>query len=283
MSNGTSWQEANQRYLTAELALVSHALERHAKRALAEGDRRSDPPGPPDPMLVAVLDEAAAAMPAPPALEAVVQRFGMSPFERDVLLLAAGPELDSAFAARCAAAQGDPALRLPTFNLALAALPGAHWSALLPSAPLRYWRLVELDSRESLTLAPLRIDERVLHHLAGLRHMDERLSSLIRPLPEQGEPIPSHRELAHRIAKAWAEAAGCETLPGVQLCGGDSEACRAIAAAACGLVGLDAYVLSAAVVPTAPVELEGLIRLWEREVALTRGALLIDAEDLDGN
>jgi hypothetical protein len=234
-----------------------------------------------DSALVTALDEAAAALPAPSALETIVRRFGLSPFERDVLLLAAGPELDSGFAARCAAAQGDPARRLPTFSLALAALPGAHWSALLPSAPLRHWRLVELDSRESLTVAPLRIDERVLHHLAGLRHLDERLSGLIRPLPEPEELIPSHRELAERIAQAWTEAAGRDGLPAIHLCGGDSEACRAIAAAACALVGLDAYVLSAAMVPTAPVELDGLIRLWEREAVLTGGALLIDAEDLD--
>jgi hypothetical protein len=277
MSTGTTWQEANQRYLTAALALVSHALERHAER--------SDPPEPSpaaDPALVTALEEAAVALPAPSALEILVQRFGLSPFERDVLLLAAGPELDAAFAARCAAAQGDPARRLPTFSLALAALPGAHWSALLPSAPLRHWRLVELDSRESLTLAPLRIDERILHHLAGLRHLDERLTGLIRPLPEPEEPIPSHRELAERIARAWAEASGREALPAIQICGGDAAACRTLAAAACALVGLDAYALSAAVMPTAPAEMDSLIRLWEREAVLAGGALLIDAEDLDG-
>ncbi|HEX3530695.1 MAG TPA: AAA family ATPase [Thermoanaerobaculia bacterium] len=313
MSAETTWQEANQRYLTAALALVSQALERHAERA-------PHPPGPPLPSpshppgegemaslveqqrtgggaplpadggamgegsgVRSALDEATAAMPAPSALEIVVRRFGLSPFERDVLLLAAGPELDSAFAVRCTKAQGDPARRLPTFSLALAALPDAHWSALLPSAPLRHWRLVEPDSRESLTVAPLRIDERILHHLAGLRHLDERLTGLVRPLPEPEELIPSHRELAERIAKSWTESSGRDALPAIQLCGADSVTCRTIAAAACALLGLDAYVLSAAVVPTAPVELDGLIRLWEREAVLSGGALLIDAEDLDGS
>ena len=69
-------------------------------------------------------------MPAPPALETLCRRSGLSPFERDVLLLCAGVELDSRFAPLCAAAQGDPARPYPTFSLALAALPEPHWSAL---------------------------------------------------------------------------------------------------------------------------------------------------------
>src|SRR4029077_1593430 len=95
------WREAHQRHLPAALALVRGALDRHA--------------GGPEPGLEAAkaLEEAAAAMPAPPALEVVRERFGLSAFERDVLLLCAGVELDSGFAARCAAAQGEGNRRQP--------------------------------------------------------------------------------------------------------------------------------------------------------------------------
>ena len=48
------------------------------------------------------------------------------------------------------AAHGDAGARYPTFGLALAALPTPHWSALAPAAPLRRWRLVELDAGPSL-------------------------------------------------------------------------------------------------------------------------------------
>ena len=51
-----------------------------------------------------------------------------------MVLLCAGIELDSTVAPLCAAAQGDPARAYPTFSLALAALPEAHWSALLAGA-----------------------------------------------------------------------------------------------------------------------------------------------------
>src|SRR5262249_52243508 len=96
----TTWEEANQRYLTTALALVRAALERHVARvqdAVVEL---------PEAGAGQALDEAAAAMPAPPALETLCATFGLSPFERAVLVLCAGQELDSRFAALCAAAQG---------------------------------------------------------------------------------------------------------------------------------------------------------------------------------
>src|SRR5688500_6655313 len=104
-------------------------------------------------------------------------------------------ELDSTFAARCAAAQGDPRRAYPTFSLALDALPGPHWSALSPERPLRRYRLVELRAGEVLTQSPLRIDERVLHHLAGVPHLDERLEGVVEPVLTP-EDLPTSHERA---------------------------------------------------------------------------------------
>ena len=144
------WPEANQRYLMAAVGVVRSLLEAHRQRA--KDDARNPQS---DHAAEKVLREAAAAMPAPPALETLCVAFGLSPFERNLLLLCAGIELDSTFAACCAAAQGDPRKLYPTFSLALAALPGAHWSALSPSSSLRRWRLIELTGNEGLVAAPL--------------------------------------------------------------------------------------------------------------------------------
>ena len=150
------WIEANQRYLTAALTGIRRELERHAGTA---------EPGTADPETLESR-EMAAEMPAPPALETLCALFGLSSFERSTLLLCAGVELDAAFPTLCAAAQGDAGRPHATFGLALAALPHPHWSALSPAAPLRRWRLVEVDG-DSLTRSPLRIDERVLHYLSA--------------------------------------------------------------------------------------------------------------------
>ena len=272
-----NWQEANQRYLLAALGVVLDTLERYAGRAGDPSETRREP----DPAARSAVEEAAAAMPSPAALDVLCDRFGLSPFERDMLLLCAGVELDSGFAAKCAAAQGDSSKAHPTFSLALAAFPEAHWSALSPSSPLRRWRLIEVGSGGSLTQSPLRIDERALHYLAGVQHLDDRLAGMIEPLRAATELVPSHRALAERIVAICSRAAGNSVLPAVQLCGEEADSNRSIAAAACAELGLNVGVLPSAAIPTSAMELEGLIRLWQREVALTESALFVDCDDCD--
>src|SRR6266404_1855438 len=133
------WPKANQRYLMAAIAVVKSALEQHTRRTKGETKNSDDGRG-----AELALREAANALPAPSALQTLCAAFRLSPFERDALLLCAGMELDSTFLAQCAAAQGDARRTYPTFSLALAALPEAHWTALSPSSSLRRWRLIEL-------------------------------------------------------------------------------------------------------------------------------------------
>src|SRR4051812_12094762 len=106
---GGDWYEANQMALLAELARMRDRLE-----AVAAGTGEAPTAG-----------EHA---PGDSALDILTRAFGLSPFERAILVLCAGIELDSRFPALCAEAQGDPRRAQATFSLALAALPGAHWS-----------------------------------------------------------------------------------------------------------------------------------------------------------
>jgi hypothetical protein len=260
----TTWVEANQRDLSAALARVRGLLERHVR---------------PD-------DTQAAHVPAVAepsgtfAVELLCRSFGLSPFERDTLLLCAGLELDARFAALLAEAGGDPALRHVTFSLALAALPEPHWTALAPDAPLRRWRLVDLGPQPPapLTTAPLRIDERVLHFLAGVQHLDERLVGLVEPYAAAGALVPSHRALAGRVVRAWSEP---RQPPVVQLCGPAGVGRREVAAAACAEAGMRLYLLHGDNLPAGAAELEGLARLWEREATLMGAALYLDTTAMD--
>jgi len=220
--------------------------------------------------------------PLPTTLDALCAGFGLSAFERDVLLLCAGVELDASFAALCTAAQGDARRPYPTFGLALAALPAAHWSALSPAAPLRYWRLVEVEqNQDPLTQARLRIDERVLHQLTGISYLDERLRGLFEPVAPPRELPRSHRELAERIASFWAGEKTEATLPLIALGGDDAAGKRGVAASAAALLGLNLHAIQAADVPQPVAEREALARLWEREVVLQGTALLLEADEAD--
>jgi ATP-dependent 26S proteasome regulatory subunit len=281
------WDDANQRYLLAALALVRHALKEQSARL-----RSQEKSGESHEQLQKEVDEATASLPAPAALARLRAVFRLSPFERDLLLLCAGIELDSGFRLLCAQATGQEIadlptgstqLTLPTFSLALAALPGAHWDALAPGSPLRYWRLITLGNGPTLVLSPLRIDETILHWLVGLPYADERVGALhLTALPET-ELVSSHRAVTERLVAIWtrSESSGTGSLPLIQLCGDDSASKRAIAAHACDRLNIRLHTLSAENLPGPLQESEMLVRLWERKAALTRSALLLDCDELD--
>ncbi|MFG3290587.1 AAA family ATPase [Streptomyces sp. NPDC048179] len=211
-------------------------------------------------------------------LDALVACFSLTPFERDLVLLTAAHELEPTAAARCAAACGDPERAHPTFSLALAALADPHWSALTPVAPLRRWRIVELDDDSRLTTSRLRLDERILHFLLGSPYLDARLHGQLRRAPVPDALPPSYDLAADRLAEGWTHPA--ET-PTVELTGGDPRSRADIAAAAAARAGLGTYAMSAADLPTDPVERDRLARLWQREAILLPAALLVEAADLD--
>lgn len=257
------WLEGNQRALMAEVRRIGRTLERRAGLEV-----KPEPRG-------------RAADLRGSALAAVVSLFRLSGFERDILLLCAGIELDSRFAGLCASAQSDVGKPYPTFGLALAALPGAHWSALGPSAPLRRWRLIEVAvaSATPLTQSPVRIDERVLQYLTGIGGLDDRIEALLEPQGAAHEPTPSQRRLAARMAAVWT--ATQHAVPILQLWGGSIDLQRTLAEAACAEVGLALRAISSEALPTESRELAAFVDLWSREALLSRICLLIDCNDLD--
>ncbi len=274
---GNRWLEDNQRYLSAELAYVRALLHRRCPDAGGESAGESPGSGPNLP------EEIAGDMTAPPALERLSSIFGLSAFERRVLLLCAGVELDGSFAELCSSCQGDGRRPFATFSLALAAFPDAHWSALSPAAPLRFWRLVEVEKRDSLASSPLRIDERILHYLTGIFHLDERLWGLVRPCPPPATLVPSQRKISDRILRAWSRAKAAGVWPVIELHGKDKNSRRDIAAAASRALGLDLYILPVPSLSSNPSDLEAVLRLWRREAALSSFALLLEYEDAEAS
>ncbi|MGY3149395.1 SpoVK/Ycf46/Vps4 family AAA+-type ATPase [Bradyrhizobium sp. USDA 3397] len=264
------WAEANQHGLSRELARVRGHLLAHARRLGVTGLGGAEP------------DHAGAPSAADPAgcepsmLRRLCEAFGLSGFERDVLLLCAGVELDSRLATLLAALLGDRQRCHPTFSLALAALPNAHWSALTPVAPLRRWRLVEAAG-DSLTTGALRVDERILHYLTGISYIDEPLQGIMEPVHPSALLAPSQIKLAEQLALLWRRPA--ERGVAVQLCG-ELGSKIAIATAAADRLGLQLLGISARDIPQAPGERAALLRHAEREMVLSGSALILDCESL---
>ncbi len=268
------WEKANQTYLMARLSEVRLILENFFARP-------EEPKVKNETSLPLPFSELSPGVQSSSALESLAAMFGLSSFERKILLMCAGIELDSRFR-NLLAASDNQRYSLPTFSLALAAFEDAHWSALSPERPLRYWRLVDVMAGDTFTTIPLRIDERILHYLTGIACIDERLRSLTKPLPVTGALSRSQRALAEQVAKSWIPS-DRSAWPVVQLCGSHRDNKRAIAAAACAMLGLNLRFMPAPDVTRVSTDLDLFARLWEREAALAPSALLLECEALESS
>ncbi len=275
-----NWHEANQQYLMAALVVVHEGLERY-KESMEEGGSEKETINSEDSIAFKKLKQAAERLPAPAALDTLSTVLGLSSFERDILLMCAGVELDAKFSKLYAELQGNITQAYPTFSMALSTISGAHWSAISPDSPLRYWRLIEVKGSGLLTKSPIRIDECVLHYLTGVSHMEERLKDIVDPVFPEEELVPSHHMVADSLTQAWLERPEEAVFPIIQLCGNEVYGKRVIAAYACSLLGLDLYSLSAYDIPGNSREVNELVHLWERHTALNRCTLFLDCNEID--
>ena len=297
IKQSSQWQNANIKYLMASVAVIEQILSSYITEpenclsSLKVEQARLE------------LMAAASAMPFPSALQELAIAFNLSDFERDVLLLCAGMELQQNFDSLCAEAQGNGELSYPTFNLAMSALTAPHWSAISPDAPLRRWQLIEIVRGKTITHSALRINERILHYLIGVDCLDEAFKGIIKPVSASEEMVRSRRQqlsgshstIASQIAALWSknwvqQQNGFSLdslpitdypLPIVQLCGAEVESKLAIASTACKILGIKLVVISTRVIPTVTAELNNLILLWYRESKLMRSALLLDCDEMD--
>jgi hypothetical protein len=274
-----SWAEANQACLVAEFAHLRQKLD-----ATAPQHRSSEAPLS-QPQYHESLDP-------PSAIDQIAETFGLSTFERQLLLLCAGIEMDSTLAAQCSEALGsgrNDRRGAIAFSLALAVLDDPHWSALAPSAPLRRFHLVELEPGHGLTSAPLRIDERILHYLAGVNELDSRLEPLLQTRRHPHWIAEEHTALANEALRTLDVLS--PSTPVLHLCGDDPRGQEDIAAIVARHTGRQLFILpienmaglaasprlghsesSIADLSESPAQ---FVPLWTRESAILPAVLLV--------
>jgi ATPase family associated with various cellular activities (AAA) len=228
---------------------------------------------------------AAAGMDPPPALLILAERFGLSRFERDLLLLCAAIELDTGIASLCNLAQGRTNCPYPTFALAMALFEEPAWEALSPERPLRYWRLIEINQpgAQPLTTSALRVDERIVNYLKGLNYIDDRLAPLLVPIAPSSSVmrLAESQENAVTTIVRYLEQTKRRRLPVIQLPGSDSASKQLIAWQAANALGLHLSRLPAEWLPVNAAELETLARFLNRESLLIPVAFYLDTTVAD--
>jgi AAA+ superfamily predicted ATPase len=215
-------------------------------------------------------------MEQPSAIDGLSAIFGLSTFERELLMLCAGVEMDPELAEQCQARVGSPKRGLVTFALAMEVLTDPHWSALSPGAPLRRYRLIDIESGHGLTAAPLRIDERTLHYLAGVNGMDQRLASVLIAKQRSDLVAAEHWTLATETIAAE----GAELLPStvLQFYGDDSAGQESVAELIAHRARRELFVLRMEDTPQTGAEMEQFLALWTREALLLPAFLLLQWE-----
>ncbi|XHX77879.1 MAG: ATP-binding protein [Stenomitos frigidus ULC029] len=252
----SDWARLNEQYLLASIAQVASYLQ-------APGTS------------VTLLEP----IQPPAAIDQLCQMFQLSSFERAIVLLCAGMELQSDLARLLASSSDDPQRASPTFSLALTHLPQGHWSALTPESPLRRWHLIELGTASTLTHSPLRLNERILHFLLGDTQLEPQLIGLVTALPTASTPpLPQSQQQLVVEVLTLLQSAQAPSL--VQLCGYDSATKRAIATVVCAEMGCGLLNLSADSFPTDLNQLHLIQTLLEREALLTNSLLLLDCDGM---
>jgi hypothetical protein len=209
----------------------------------------------------------------PAAIDVLTETFGLTVFERDVLLLCAGAELDSELAARCAELAGRQQRNAITFSFALSTLREPHWSALSASAPLRRYELIRIETGHGLTSAALHIDERVLYYLTGINRIDARLEQMLYRKTPPEWMSEEHFLLATEVLGGFDD----EALPTaiLHLCGDDPEGQEGVAALLAHRAGRELLILRHEDTPAAGADMEQFLHLWMRESLLLPALLLL--------
>ncbi|MGK7915224.1 MAG: ATP-binding protein, partial [Prochloraceae cyanobacterium] len=219
------------------------------------------------------------------------QKFGLTEFEQNLLLLAVARDLSPEFADLYAQAQREENLTDPTFHLAFALFDNPSWQVLAPDSPLRYWQLIEIHSsgRQSLLSSQFQASEQIVNYVRGYNHHQEPILAFIFPLhlPQISHPelfyiAPTQQQAIAKITNSLERPSLSTRLPLIQLLGPDTSTKQLIVQQVAQNFGLGVYRLLVEQLPTKTEELQMLIRCWSRESRLLNLALYLDLQGIEG-
>lgn len=282
------WLEANQAYVqaaTEAMVELLHLRTEIGRPLSAEAVKAS---------LHRHCAAVEATLPAPSAIARLEMVLRLTSLEKRMLLLCLAAQLDPRVADWCraqgvAAAVTGPNFGSdsvtfgsdsPTFGLMRSLWADFDWSALLPNAPLRHWRILELQHPAALLASPLILDERVLHFAMGLQAPDDRINAAL--APTMGETMalpPSQQQRVEAMLPAWRHPGAHAQRPLILLEGSDPFARQSAAHQLGSMVAAGVLRCTPGALVPPGNDLADALRLIEREALLQNRLLVL--EDLD--
>jgi len=180
----------------------------------------------------------------------LTQRFQLSEFEQQVLLIGLAPQIDARYEKLYAYLQNDVAKKFPSVDLILSLLAPALEARMrrlryfAPASPLRHFALleyVESDLGASAAQHFLRTDPRLVQYLLGNNAADYRVATNLRFLaPVAWERVIVPAELQVRLRKLLAQKINANTpaAPIFYFSGRSGLGKKTLARALCGDLGV---------------------------------------------
>ncbi|MEO0443489.1 MAG: ATP-binding protein [Pseudomonadota bacterium] len=207
--------------------------------------------------------------------------FALNRFERQLLLLCLGIELDPEIASLCVQLHNRP---LPTLSLALHCFDG-HCESLSPQAPLVYFQLITLhDDHASFMQRSLTIDQWALFYLSGTPVMPPLLAGTLQAItliePELSVERDSVAALRHFRDDQGGNQSGDQDQTGIQLIGQSDDRIQQLAAQLANTEERALYHWNLHHLPQESEQKTHYLSLLEREVVTRQCLLLINCQCL---
>lgn len=224
------------------------------------------------------------------SLDVLTQIFGLTSFDRAILLLCLAPELDPTFERLYAYVQDDARHNYVTPHLALSLFKanGEPQTVLslsfLPEAPLFKFKLIHREDSTQVTRSwascPLRINPRITDYLQGVNRLDEKVADILKPVPPVEAPPQSYKEIVDKLLRLIQTNDKHPSFHGHNFTGNSITGKRDVASLLCNALGIELYRLNPKRLYLSGLQWHDIIAILERECMLLPAGLYIDASDI---
>lgn len=227
----------------------------------------------------------------PTPLDVITRIFGLSSFDRSILLLCLAPEIDSGFERLYAYVQDDVTRKNVTPYLVISLFATDADSEMLlrrsflPESSLIKYKLIaiqnSLQPMFSQISTPLRIDHRIAEYLLGVNHLDERISEFLKPVLHLESFPSSYEKILKKVQSLIENNKNAVPLPSLNFTGFAASGKKEVASQLCESLRIDLFRLDAKKLQALKMDWRDTVDVLERECMLFPAAIYIDTQELN--
>lgn len=223
-------------------------------------------------------------------LDVLSQIFGLTSFDRVILLLCLAPEIDSSFDRLYAYIQDDISRKYVTPSLVKSLFKTDKdfslnmLSSFLPESPLFRFKLIEQKDANFFTgswnSCPLQINARVASYLQGINRLDEKIGQFLNPIFCDSLLPSSYKEILIKLKNIFNLKKESTALQPMNFIGSANARKKNIAAEFCKYLGIELFDVDLPLMQTSDIRLQDILIILERECMLLPAVLFFESSTI---